>query len=141
MSATIHGLGMFLPETIRQNDDWPPSFREQFERLRRDDLTRIDPTEDAIGALAQRHAAVHERDPFRGARRRHVVTGTTSSEAGALAARAALDDAGISASEVDLVLSHALVPERVSPPMRRASPRTSASGARSRSASTPCVHR
>lgn len=116
MSASIHGLGMFLPETLRLDDDWPPSFREQFERLRRDDLTRIDPADDAIGALAQRHAAAHERDPFRGARRRHVVTGTTSSEAGALAARAALADAGISASEVDLVLSHALVPERVSPP-------------------------
>lgn len=116
MSATIHGLGLYLPETVRRNEDWPPSFREQFERLRRDDLTRIDPADDAIGALAERHAAIHERDPFRGARQRHVAVETTSSEAGARAAEAALADAGIDASEVDLVLSHALVPERVSPP-------------------------
>ena len=91
------------------------SFANSRER-HRTDITRIVPQDDAIGAIAARHAASSELDPFRGARLRHVANGIRSSEGEAIAARAAMDDARVGASDIDLVFSHSLVTERITPP-------------------------
>lgn len=115
MSAQIVGLGLELPARVRTNAEWPARFSARFSALRARDLTRIDPAADEIGAIAARWATTTERDPFRGARERRIAE-VTSSELAALAAKAALADAGLSPGDVDVVLSHALVPERVSPP-------------------------
>lgn len=115
MSAVVLGLGLHLPPRVRPNSAWPASFSERFAALRARDLTRIDPATDAVGAIATRWASATERDPFRGATRRHVAD-VSSTELAAEAGRAALADAGLAASDVDVVLSHALVPEQVSPP-------------------------
>jgi 3-oxoacyl-[acyl-carrier-protein] synthase-3 len=64
----------------------------------------------------QRDLAREALDPMLGAKRRHVADeNQCSAQAEALAGRAALDDAGVPPSEVDLVLSHAMVPERLIP--------------------------
>lgn len=116
MNAVVRGMALYLPPEVRRNEDWPPSFAARFHERRASDLTRIDPTADAIGAIAASYAAKSERDPFRGTRTRHVVRGETSSDAATRAARAALIDADVAPHAIDLILSHALVPDRVSPP-------------------------
>lgn len=116
MSATIRGMGLWLPPTVRGNDAWPASFSREFAERHRRDLTRIVPEKDALGAIAARHAERFEADPFRGARTRHIALGTPPSEGEALAARAAMADAGVGERDIDLVLSHSLVPDRLTPP-------------------------
>lgn len=116
MRASVWGLGLWLPPDVRCNDAWPPSFVEEFAARHRADFTRVEPASDAIGAIAARHAAPHERDPFRGTRRRHVARDVLPSEAEAHAGAAALADARVDPLDVDVVLSHSLVPDRLTPP-------------------------
>jgi 3-oxoacyl-[acyl-carrier-protein] synthase-3 len=117
MSAAIIGMGTWLPETVRGNDAWPPSF---FERGRHggdrvfNDIPRSE--DAAAAALMEKHLAAEALDPMLGARQRHVADAKlTSAEAEAHAARAALADAGVDPLEVDLVVSYAVVPDRVGP--------------------------
>ncbi|MGZ3420442.1 MAG: 3-oxoacyl-ACP synthase III family protein [Polyangiales bacterium] len=117
MNATIRGLGAYFPEEIRGNDAWPPAFHEQLGARAQRDISRIEPASDDIGAIMMRHAARVGADPFRGTTRRHVAPETmTPSEAEARAAERALEGAGIDPRDVDLVLSHSLVPDRLTPP-------------------------
>lgn len=122
MGAGISGLGLWLPDAVRENDAWPPAFVEAFrdkrEQRRRSDFTHIEkrssgrPHDD----LFVRHALPYDDDPFKGARRRHVAdpevpTAVGDARAGALA----LEDAGIRPDDVDLVLSSAVVQDRLVP--------------------------
>lgn len=113
MRAAIRGLGLWLPEDVRHNDAWPASFCEKI--AGRHDFTRVDAADDAIGAIARRHSAPYERDPFRGTTRRHVG-GLLPSDAESRAGALALEDAGVDPMEVDMVFSHSLVPDRITPP-------------------------
>lgn len=115
-AANIRGLGLWLPEEVRANDAWPPAFAAQFGELHRGDFTRVDAAPDAIGAIAMRHAQPFERDPFRGTGRRHVARDILPSDAEARAGARALEDAGLDPREVDVVFSHSLVPDRLTPP-------------------------
>lgn len=119
MHARIAGLGQWLPEHVRPNSAWPETFEAQF-RARRGDRTLVDldfAAEQDVGrVIAMRHLAREADDPFLGCRERRVADAAmTSSEAEAQAARAALADAGVAASAVDVVLSSALVPDRLMP--------------------------
>jgi 3-oxoacyl-[acyl-carrier-protein] synthase-3 len=118
MTSAITGLGVFLPETVRGNDFWPPAFRERF--AQQGDRTFNDipsPLDELAATIVARDLAQEALDPMLGARLRHVADDSLSSaQAEAFAAEAALKDAGVAASEVDLVLSHALVPDRIMPP-------------------------
>jgi 3-oxoacyl-[acyl-carrier-protein] synthase-3 len=118
MTCAITGLGVFLPESVRENDFWPPAFRERF--AKQGDRTFNDipsPLDEMAAAIVARDLALEALDPMLGAKLRHVANDTLSSaQAEAFAAQEALKDAGISAGQVDLVLSHALVPDRVMPP-------------------------
>ncbi len=116
MRAAIKGLGLWLPGEVRRNDAWPPSFTEQFAERHRADFTRVEPARDALGAIAERHARAHERDPFRGTKQRYVARDVLPSEAEAHAGAAALADAKVDPLEIDVVLSHSLVPDRLTPP-------------------------
>ncbi len=100
-----------------------PSFRESFQdrRKRKEvvDLMHVDraragrPHEE----LFQRHAAAYDQDPFKGTVERRVAPPDMPSvEGDAMAARAALADAGIGPKDVSLILSSAVVPDRVCPP-------------------------
>lgn len=116
-AATILGLGVWFSDSIRENDAWPRAFHERRASRAERDLSRIEPAPDGFGAIMARHAARHAEDPFRGAIRRHVADeGVAPSEAEARAATLALQDAGVDPREIDLVLSHSLVPDRLTPP-------------------------
>jgi 3-oxoacyl-[acyl-carrier-protein] synthase-3 len=118
MTAAITGIGVYVPETIRTNDFWPPAFHERFGK--QGDRTFNDipsPLDEAAAAIVARDLALEALDPMLGAKLRHVADARLSSaQAEAFAAQNALRDAGIEAAEIDLVLSHALVPDRIMPP-------------------------
>jgi 3-oxoacyl-[acyl-carrier-protein] synthase-3 len=120
MRSRISGLGEWLPPTVRSNDDWPASFAEAGSRASGKELVEretIDARDaDLCDRIVARRSAAEAHDPFRGTKRRRVADESmSSSEAEAIAARAALADAGIDAKDVDLVMSWALVPDRLSP--------------------------
>jgi 3-oxoacyl-[acyl-carrier-protein] synthase-3 len=117
VSAAIVGIGTWLPEQIRTNAAWPPAF---FERAQQPgDRTFNDipaPLDARAAAIVERDLAAEALDPMLGASRRHLAEANLSSaEAEAHAGRAALADAGIDAADIDLVLSYAIVPDRVAP--------------------------
>ncbi len=118
MSAAITGIGVYLPEQIRENDFWPPAFRERF--AQQGDRTFNDipsPLDETAAAIVARDLAREALDPMLGAKQRRVADDSLSSaQAEAFAAQEALRDAGVAPDDVDLVLSHALVPDRIMPP-------------------------
>jgi 3-oxoacyl-[acyl-carrier-protein] synthase III len=120
--AGIVGMGLWVPETIRGNDAWPASFVQAFhqqrEARRERDFTLIERTtsDRPYDALFVRHAEPHENDPFKGAMFRRVADASIpTAEGDAHACRYALDDAGIDARDVDLLLSSALVQDALVP--------------------------
>lgn len=119
-SAIIKGLGVWLPPRRRGNDHWPATFAPLAEHARRKDILALERTADgASPKLAPEIAqamSVHANDPFRGARFRHVIDDDMEvSDMEALAARAALDDAGVAPEEIDLLLVSSPVPDRLLP--------------------------
>lgn len=119
MYARIAGLGAWFPETVRQNSEWPESFAER-SRDRGGDRTLVDldfeRESDPARAIAMRYLAEERDDPFLGGRERRVADAAmSSSEAETRAARRALEDAGVRGDAVDVVLSSALVPDRIMP--------------------------
>ncbi len=119
MRATILGMGEWRPETIRHNDAWPKDFAEHAAASAHRELAEVPEAirGDACDAIVTRYLAEEEGDAFLGARRRHVASESmTACEAEAIAARAALVDARIDATDVDVILSWAAVPDRPTPP-------------------------
>jgi 3-oxoacyl-[acyl-carrier-protein] synthase III len=118
MVAKIVGIGAYYPDQILTNDVWPADFGKG--ERRGDDRTfnDIPPAQDLQAErITARHLAAEALDPFLGCERRHIADEQmTSSEAEAIAARAALENAGISADEVDMLISYAMVPDAVAPP-------------------------
>jgi 3-oxoacyl-[acyl-carrier-protein] synthase-3 len=112
----IAGLGTYLPEQIRTNDAWPPSFGAREHRHGDRTFNDIPKAQDEVAAaLVERDLLLEANDPFLGARTRHVSDESmTSVEAETIAARRALADAGIEGADVDLLISNAVVPDRVS---------------------------
>jgi 3-oxoacyl-[acyl-carrier-protein] synthase-3 len=116
MSVAIVGIGTWLPEKVRRNQDWPAGFAE-----RRHDGDRtfndIPTSEDPIAAaILERDLALEATDPFLGAVERRVAEDSVSAhQAETWAARAALDDAGIDGADVDVLVSYAIVPDQVGP--------------------------
>ncbi len=118
VASGILGIGTYLPATIRTNDWWPAEhvarWREQMaHRATRADVTS--PAEQSAGGVATLSAlAEYANDPFRGARERRVMADDmTPSEMEARAARSALDRAGITSSDVDVILSQTPVPDHL----------------------------
>ncbi|HVR21404.1 MAG TPA: 3-oxoacyl-[acyl-carrier-protein] synthase III C-terminal domain-containing protein [Polyangiaceae bacterium] len=118
MRARISGLGQWLPPTVRENDAWPPEFAERSRASERRELVDVDPERfSRADIIAQRHFEAEAKDPFLGATRRRVAApSVTAPFAEAEAARDALEDARISATELDVIISWAAVPERIVPP-------------------------
>ncbi len=118
MNISILGIGSFLPAQIRRNDAWPENFTRREEQVGERTFNDIPESHDPEAArILARDLAREADDPFLGARERRVADATTTAaEAETHAALRALDDAGIDPAEVDLVLSNAVVPERIIPP-------------------------
>ncbi|MEZ4294063.1 MAG: 3-oxoacyl-[acyl-carrier-protein] synthase III C-terminal domain-containing protein [Polyangiaceae bacterium] len=118
MRSQVLGLGGFFPETVRTNADWPAEFAGRQTARYGSELMDVASTgDDPCDAIVARYLATEADDPFKGASRRRVADPSLSSaDAEALAGKRALADAGISPGDVDLVLSWAMVPDRVTPP-------------------------
>lgn len=119
MRARLVGLGQWLPDEVRLNDSWPVTFTDRYlERQGDRTLVDVDPAtaEHEARQIVGRHLKSEQNDPFLGAVARHVAPDEVgAAEAEYLAARAALDDAGVEASELDAILSWALVPDHWMP--------------------------
>ena len=135
MDIFVNGLGLYKPPQVMTNDAWSTSFVQRHRATRRGDEVAHDRTfaefelaaageADARGAslemhcaeVTRRHVLEERHDPFLGATERRVASdASTATEAAIEAARAALMDAGIEGSDVDLVLSSDIIPDYVSP--------------------------
>ncbi|HEX4337799.1 MAG TPA: 3-oxoacyl-[acyl-carrier-protein] synthase III C-terminal domain-containing protein [Polyangiaceae bacterium] len=117
MTASIVGIGTWLPEAVRTNDAWPASFGER--TLRGGDRTfnDIPLSEDPVAAaLVERDLGAEASDPFLGAKRRHVAADEMrASDAELVAAKRALADAGIDGADVGVVLTYSTVADRLTP--------------------------
>jgi 3-oxoacyl-[acyl-carrier-protein] synthase III len=120
--AGIVGLGLWVPDEVRENDAWPASFvrafHEKTEARRARDFTNIDRqrTGRPYDELYAKHALLYEDDPFKGATRRRVASPDVPTAQGdSVAATRALEDARVDPRDVDLVLSSAIVPDRLVP--------------------------
>lgn len=116
--ATIMGMGIDLPTTIRRNDAWPESFVEGFRVSRdshkADDFAHIETNCETrkYDDLYRKHALAFEDDPFKGSRERRVAPPEDRVlDYEVRAARRAIEDAGVDPAEIDLVLSHTLLPD------------------------------
>jgi 3-oxoacyl-[acyl-carrier-protein] synthase-3 len=119
MNTGILGLGQWVPERVRLNGAWPEAFAEAHAKRIAADFGAIPAKAhgDEIDEIVARYAAKEAHDPFLGARRRHVAEAAmTAREAETLAARAALEDAGVDPRDVGVVLSSSAVPDRITPP-------------------------
>lgn len=115
MNAHILGLGEYHPANVVHNDAWPA----EFARARvTGDRTLIDIPRgaDEAGRISAEYLAREESDPFLGATQRRIAPPELSSvEAELHAARAALADAELDASEIDCVISYTTTPDRITP--------------------------
>lgn len=119
MKTGIVGLGSWIPETVRTNDAWPQKFVETHgARLQSEfTTTRTKADGDETDRIVVKHFSPEALDPFLGARKRRVADSKmTAHEAETLAARAAIEDAGIDPRDVGAVLSATAVPDRITPP-------------------------
>lgn len=118
MAVSIVGIGTWLPERKRTNDEWPASFLQREGHVGERTFNDIPESEDPLAAaILARDLATEADDPFLGVTTRRVADDDmTAAEAESLAALKALANAGIDPSEVDLILSNAVVPERIIPP-------------------------
>ena len=118
MNASIVGLGQWLPEEVRDNSWWPVEFQARARACAERELIDVDVASGALeDEIACRYFRREQSDPFLGTSRRRVAPSEiTAPEAETLAAREALDEAGVAASELDAIFSWAAVPERIVPP-------------------------
>jgi 3-oxoacyl-[acyl-carrier-protein] synthase-3 len=115
----IRGLATWFPDTVRTNDAWPEAFATPRVAAATTDRTFMDiphDHDDLAGRISARHIADERLDPFIGAVERRVADDAMSSrEAEAIAAARALKDAGVRGEDVDVVMSWAMIPDRISP--------------------------
>lgn len=118
MRASVIGLGEWFPEQVRTNDAWPAGFGARVVDAERALLTdvRAGQSGELCDRITARHVASELGDPFVGSTARRVADDRmTAVEAETLAGRAALEDAGVDPADVGLVLSWAVVPDRIMP--------------------------
>lgn len=112
-SVGIRGVALYLPPIVRHNDWWPAEVvaRWQVERAAR----QVPPPAAPLSAGARKVAAAlaaQAADPFQGAVARHVMPdGMTVLDLAEHAGRLALDRAGVAADDVDLLLTHTVMPD------------------------------
>ena len=116
----ILGIGVFLPGEPRTNDYWPAAVVERWrealarnaaaaEKIIAEQEQTTEGMRSVLRAL-QQHAA----DPFQGTRSRHAIEpGASPSDLELVAARRALDAAGINISNVDILSCFSAVPDHL----------------------------
>ncbi len=113
--ASVTGVGAWYPDTIRTNDAWSDAFGAE-PSVRTDRTFNDIPVSKDAEAITTHHLEAEARDPFLGAVRRRVADdGTRSIDAEIWAAREALEHAGITAADLDAIVSYTMVPDRLMP--------------------------
>lgn len=120
LAVGVLGLGVAIPPTVRPNAWWDGKLADGESRRERDALVIDRSTRGAANAIPPEIQAatanLRRDDPFRGAIERRVLhDALDTSDLEAEAGRAALADAETSPDEIDLVLVHSLVPDRLIP--------------------------
>lgn len=128
----IIGMGVYLPKQVRGNDYWPDSIKFTSDEGPPGDASDS-PTDldDDFIASAERaakrrdrgvdaevieHAGRWQSDPYRGAHTRHVIGDDEEpSDMDVAAARAALDDAGLTTDDIDLLVIFAQISDHCGP--------------------------
>ena len=120
--AGIIGIGMWVSDNVRTNQEWPASFarcfREEREKRRARDFTYIEGSNAArpYDELFTKHALPYDDDPFKGATVRRVTPDHVSTAlCDSRALTSALRDARVDPKDVTCVFSSALVPDRLAP--------------------------
>src|SRR5258706_7971442 len=113
-SVGILGSGAYPPPQIRTNDHWDgvrANWQKWVENLvPRTEAAVEQPTDGTRRCLAA--MALLSDDPFQGVRERRVMPeGMRSSDMEVAAAREALSAVCLQASDVDLLLTHTMVPD------------------------------
>jgi 3-oxoacyl-[acyl-carrier-protein] synthase-3 len=114
----ICGLGLYLPEEVRENSYWSPSvvqsWREKFARI---------PEEDVASAwsdgsrLVMQAMNAQRGDPFKGARQRRILPDDKlASDMELAAAKDAIARAGIDPQEIGIVFTHSVCPDYLNTP-------------------------
>lgn len=118
MNVDLTGVGLWLPDEIRGNDAWPDSFSDLKKRTVRREL--IDLIPEKLDAYMESYAEMARReagDPFLGAERRRVAPNDVPAyQAEVYAGEAAIQDAGLTASDIDTVLAYSSVPDKPAQP-------------------------
>jgi 3-oxoacyl-[acyl-carrier-protein] synthase-3 len=111
----ILGLGVYLPPEVRRNDWWSPDVVERWMSAR--STGPKPPPFDELSEGARRVIrAMSEQalDPFRDAVARHVLpSGMTVLDMEEQAALAALAQAGVAPSSIDLLLTYTVAPDHL----------------------------
>jgi 3-oxoacyl-[acyl-carrier-protein] synthase III len=107
----IRGIGLSLPPAVRTNDWWPQATVDRWMEARRRAPAGPAPSTPGEQMVfdAMKAQAI---DPFQGTNQRHIL----APELGPIdleeqAARLALSNAGVSVSEIDLLLTYTAVPD------------------------------
>jgi 3-oxoacyl-[acyl-carrier-protein] synthase-3 len=113
----ILGLGTFLPPAVRKNDWWPTDVVERWHDRMAHRATRAESPADNLTSGARRTLAAMAEfasDPFRGSiERRIMAADMTAAEMEAIAAREAMNRAGVRPDEIDVILSQTPVPDHL----------------------------
>ena len=121
MGIGIVGMGTALPRMRRENDHWAGRLTARTESQRRGDVLAVE--RSASGAkselapeVAAAMQALGSDDLFRGARVRYVLGDEEElADLEAAAVAAALTDAKVAPADVDLLLVHSLLPDKLIP--------------------------
>ena len=107
----IRGIGLALPPKVRGNDWWPHDVVARWSAVRRPPPPApVNPSPGMVHVLAA--LAEQAADPFQGTVSRHVITdGVTGLDLAERAATEALARAGVTAADVDVVLTHTVMPD------------------------------
>jgi 3-oxoacyl-[acyl-carrier-protein] synthase-3 len=116
-SVGILGLGTYLPEHVRTNDHWPAAIVDRWLEGQKTWGPRQIAAVDAVTeGVRKSMAAIQEQhvDPFQGSRERRVIADDeVSSDLEVRAARAALASAGCPKEDIDVCITHAMVPDYI----------------------------
>lgn len=114
-TVRILGLGSYLPDNVRRNQDWPVELVAQWqsgtwspERAQRalDDVGG-DGAKRILEAMAELAS-----DPFQGAKeRRYLPEGMLAVDMEEAAANAALEDAGVDRNQIEFLLGSTMIPD------------------------------
>jgi 3-oxoacyl-[acyl-carrier-protein] synthase-3 len=112
----IKGIGIFLPEQVRENNWWPAELVEAWTQKRVAKMMRPGrQPQDAHTPGVRRVLAELEKlgpDPFLGGKARHVIAdGMLTSEMALRAAQNALQDAQLQPEQIDILLEFTNVPD------------------------------